>query len=57
MMYLSRMKRVIIDLGIYNPMGNNSEKKFDEISITSPDENNRNLFNPSIQTKTHYQIT
>ena len=56
-MYLSRMKRVIIDLGIYNPMGNNSEKKFDEISITSPDENNRNLFNPSIQTKTHYQIT
>jgi hypothetical protein len=30
------MKRVIIDLGIYNPKGNNSEKKFDEISITSP---------------------
>jgi hypothetical protein len=39
------MKRVIIDLGVYNPKGNNSEKKFDEISITSPNENNRNLFN------------
>ena len=44
------MKRVIIDLGFTTQREITLKRKFDELSIISPDENNRNVFNPFIQT-------